>query len=151
MADQCTICDGDFDLDSEGGAQGYIGILPVQFCPTCKTGIMDFADYERMPFECPRCGYFEGDSDEGERHKDADSAVRGVPAGADGPGGPGVDSGLAALIADNLCTYDPRSSNFIQLDGEDPWPPRTNCACDNCFYGRDALALELAKFASQNG
>ena len=30
-------------------------------------------------------------------------------------------------IYDDLCTYD----------------PRINCACDNCFYGRDRLALQL--------
>ena len=40
----CTICDGDFDLELEGGVEGYIGILPVAFCPTCKAGILDFAE-----------------------------------------------------------------------------------------------------------
>ena len=40
----CTICDGDFDLELEGGVEGYIGILPVAFCPTCKAGIFDFAE-----------------------------------------------------------------------------------------------------------
>ena len=40
----CTICGCDFDLESEGGVRGYIGILPVAFCPTCKCGILDFAD-----------------------------------------------------------------------------------------------------------
>lgn len=42
----CTICDGDFDLDLEGGRQGYIGILAVSFCVTCYAGIMDFAEQE---------------------------------------------------------------------------------------------------------
>lgn len=59
VGDICTICNGDFDLDTEGGAEGYIGILPVQFCPTCKAGIMDFADQSRLPFQCPECGYTE--------------------------------------------------------------------------------------------
>lgn len=57
----CTICSGLFDMDLEGGSEGFIGILPVQFCPTCVTGIMDFADQQRLPFECPHCGKFEDD------------------------------------------------------------------------------------------
>lgn len=40
----CTICDGVFDPETEGGHAGFIGILPVQFCPTCHAGIMDYAD-----------------------------------------------------------------------------------------------------------
>ncbi len=40
----CTICSCDFDLENEGGCAGYIGILPVFFCPTCRVGIFDFAD-----------------------------------------------------------------------------------------------------------
>jgi len=43
----CTICEGDFDLELEGGDVGCIGILPVAFCPTCKAGIMDYADQFR--------------------------------------------------------------------------------------------------------
>ena len=46
----CTICEGDFDPDTEGGSQGYIGILPVNFCPTCVTGIYDF-----VQATCWRC------------------------------------------------------------------------------------------------
>lgn len=41
---QCTICQGEFDPETEGGNTGYIGILPVNFCPTCHVGIMDYAD-----------------------------------------------------------------------------------------------------------
>ena len=41
---RCTCCTGNFDIELEGGAEGFIGILPVVFCPTCKSGIMDFAD-----------------------------------------------------------------------------------------------------------
>ena len=64
MPDICSICNGDFDLDKEGGSEGYIGILTVQFCPTCKAGIHDFVDQTRLPWECPRCGYMEEDDDE---------------------------------------------------------------------------------------
>jgi hypothetical protein len=50
----CTICSGDFDLEKEGGSEGFIGILPVSFCPTCKVGIMEFAELHSPPIEC--CG-----------------------------------------------------------------------------------------------
>ena len=40
----CTICDGEFDIETEGGDVGFIGILPVAFCPTCKVGILDYAE-----------------------------------------------------------------------------------------------------------
>ena len=45
----CTICEGDFDIELEGGADGFIGILPVAFCPTCKAGIFDFAEQYMIP------------------------------------------------------------------------------------------------------
>ena len=47
----CTICNGIFNLDTEGGVEGYIGILPVQFCPTCKAGIFDFVEQHAPPEE----------------------------------------------------------------------------------------------------
>ena len=37
----CNVCTGDFDLDSEGGIAGDLGILPVSFCPTCLCGVTD--------------------------------------------------------------------------------------------------------------
>ena len=40
----CTICDSPFDIETEGGVEGYIGILPVSFCPTCNAGIYDFVE-----------------------------------------------------------------------------------------------------------
>jgi len=39
----CSICDTTFDLQGEGGIQGFLGILPVSFCPTCLTGILDLS------------------------------------------------------------------------------------------------------------
>ena len=39
----CSICDAEFDLESEGGTQGYFGILPVSFCPTCLSCILDMS------------------------------------------------------------------------------------------------------------
>ena len=43
----CTICSGDFSLADEGGLQGEFGILPVAFCPTCLSCMMDMADQLR--------------------------------------------------------------------------------------------------------
>jgi len=45
-------------MDLEGGVEGFIGILPVCFCPTCKAGIFDFAEQMRPAIECPHCGKF---------------------------------------------------------------------------------------------
>jgi hypothetical protein len=42
--DICTICSGEFSLEDEGGNQGFIGMLPVTFCPTCSAGIHDFVE-----------------------------------------------------------------------------------------------------------
>ena len=39
---KCNVCQCDF-TDDEGGIQGYLGILPVAFCPTCFAGLCDMA------------------------------------------------------------------------------------------------------------
>ena len=44
--DICTICNGEFSLEEEGGSEGFIGMLPVTFCPTCKAGIFDFVEQQ---------------------------------------------------------------------------------------------------------
>ena len=51
----CTVCQGPFDLASEGGMEGDFGILPVAFCPTCYTSLMDMAE-QLLHLECPHCG-----------------------------------------------------------------------------------------------
>lgn len=38
---KCSVCESEFDLESEGGVQGYFGILPMAFCPTCYSGCVD--------------------------------------------------------------------------------------------------------------
>jgi hypothetical protein len=45
---ECSVCEIDF-LDEEGGMLGYIGIIPVAFCPTCYAGICDMVEqlYEK--------------------------------------------------------------------------------------------------------
>jgi hypothetical protein len=40
---ECSVCQCDF-TDDEGGIQGYIGIIPVAFCPTCYAGICDMVE-----------------------------------------------------------------------------------------------------------
>ncbi len=46
----CSICSCDFDIETEGGDIGEIGILPVAFCPTCKVGIFDYVEQR-----CEKC------------------------------------------------------------------------------------------------
>ena len=42
--DKCNICSCEFDIESEGGVQGFIGIIPFSLCPMCYSGIMDMYD-----------------------------------------------------------------------------------------------------------
>jgi len=35
----CAICHGGFDIHSEGGISGYLGILPIALCPMCFSGL----------------------------------------------------------------------------------------------------------------
>ena len=58
---ECSICGGPFDLEKEGGSEGNIGILPVAFCPTCRVGILDFAEQQQPGFDCPHCGEYIGE------------------------------------------------------------------------------------------
>jgi hypothetical protein len=47
-----------------------------------------------------------------------------------------------------LCVYDKRSPCWVDLlmcDPETNQKPRDKCFCDNCFYGRDRLALEILR------
>lgn len=40
---KCSVCQADF-TDDEGGMLGYIGIIPVAFCPYCYAGICDMVE-----------------------------------------------------------------------------------------------------------
>ena len=42
---QCTVCQCEFTSD-EGGIRGYFGILPVTFCVTCYTCMVDMIDQD---------------------------------------------------------------------------------------------------------
>ena len=49
-------------------------------------------------------------------------------------------------IRTRLCIYDPRNPSSADLyaeEGDEVQQPRNNCFCDNCFYGRDELAVDL--------
>jgi len=51
-----------------------------------------------------------------------------------------------AEVYENLCARDHRSPYFDDVfyePGEERPAPRSNCSCDNCFYGRDKLAIEI--------
>jgi hypothetical protein len=51
-------------------------------------------------------------------------------------------------IKTNLCYNDPENpnSNLDAYEDEDrPQPRAEGCCCDNCFYGRDKLAMQLLK------
>lgn len=45
--ENCTVCDVEFSLDQEGGIQGYFGIIPVAFCPTCLCSMEDMCSQLR--------------------------------------------------------------------------------------------------------
>lgn len=55
-------------------------------------------------------------------------------------------------VLENLCVYDARHpSNADFREGYADQEPRNHCYCDNCFYGRDKLAvfiLSLLKWES---
>ena len=42
---KCNVCACDF-TDDEGGVVGYFGILPVAFCPTCYSSIVDMVQQD---------------------------------------------------------------------------------------------------------
>jgi hypothetical protein len=47
---RCSVCSCDY-TDDEGGIQGYFGILPVSFCPTCFSCMCDMASQYLEPQE----------------------------------------------------------------------------------------------------
>ena len=44
---ECTICNCKFSEHECGLQQGVIRMIPISFCPTCFSGIMEMADYFR--------------------------------------------------------------------------------------------------------
>lgn len=39
----CTICNSPYS-EAEGGIEGELGIIPVQFCPFCLAGVVDMVE-----------------------------------------------------------------------------------------------------------
>jgi len=54
-------------------------------------------------------------------------------------------------VLECLCCYDKRNPNYSDFEylGEDTPEPRKDCYCDNCFRGKDRLALELLKYITE--
>jgi hypothetical protein len=46
----CSVCSCEY-TDDEGGVEGYFGILPVTFCPTCFSCMCDMASQYNEPNE----------------------------------------------------------------------------------------------------
>jgi hypothetical protein len=42
---KCNVCACEF-TDDEGGVLGYFGILPVAFCPTCYSSMVDMVQQD---------------------------------------------------------------------------------------------------------
>lgn len=40
---KCNVCSCEYSED-EGGIEGYFGILPVSFCPTCYSSMCDMVE-----------------------------------------------------------------------------------------------------------
>lgn len=47
MMFDCTICNCRFSEQEGGLQQGVIGMIPISFCPTCFSGVMEMAEYFR--------------------------------------------------------------------------------------------------------
>lgn len=48
----CSICGVGFVPFDEGGMAGEFGIIPVAFCSTCYTGVVDMV---HQMYPCPKC------------------------------------------------------------------------------------------------
>lgn len=48
----CNGCGGSFNIKTEGGIAGEFGILPVAFCPTCLSCVVDMV---HQMYPCPKC------------------------------------------------------------------------------------------------
>jgi len=57
-------------------------------------------------------------------------------------------------IKQRLCYYDRRNPDndldFLEMDEDEINKAKSNCACDNCFYGRDRLANYILTLLETN-
>lgn len=56
---ECSICEDEFDPESEGGIEGYLGMIPFALCPTCLAGLANF--FLDEGYECADDMYFQED------------------------------------------------------------------------------------------
>jgi hypothetical protein len=53
-------------------------------------------------------------------------------------------------VTENLCSFDKRNPMyefmFSMWDEDEKPKAKDDCNCDNCFYGRNVLALELLNY-----
>lgn len=57
-------------------------------------------------------------------------------------------------IYNYLCWHDKRHPLYMAMimpHEEEIQQPRINCLCDNCFYGRDKLAMEILRLLEKEG
>jgi len=47
------------------------------------------------------------------------------------------------MIEQNLCVHDPRNPDYLESETPETMPVTLGCKCDNCFYGRTALAEHI--------
>lgn len=45
LSHRCSVCQCEF-TDAEGGIQGYFGMIPVSFCPTCYSSMVDMVQQD---------------------------------------------------------------------------------------------------------
>lgn len=62
---------------------------------------------------------------------------------------------LHLKVEPRFCAYDPRNPDYVEAymdPGEErpQYDPKEDCSCDNCFYGRTVLSLELLRLRKQN-
>lgn len=50
---------------------------------------------------------------------------------------------------ESLCYYDKRNPNFIGNEYSEP--RKSTCYCDNCFRGKDELAMEILRLRKITG
>lgn len=55
-------------------------------------------------------------------------------------------------VLESLCVYDDRHPSYAAFkEGYADQEPRNNCYCDNCFYGRDKLAIFILSLIKEGG
>lgn len=52
------------------------------------------------------------------------------------------------IVLENLCAYDKRNPDYL-FEEDEPIKPRESCFCDNCFYGRNKLAVEILRLLNK--